>query len=262
MDRTLGPRLKVERAKEHIVQLHAAIEKFVASDPYTHFTEDDPETGDLIYRVTVEPHANEGLGDLAVIAGDAVHNLRSALDLLMWQLVDASGGKPGRHTTFPIARSEKKFVSGSARCIKGASPAVQQLVAELKPYKGGHDALWRLHSLDATDKHRLLLTVGATHTETVYRFTLFGVEMGPYHVAMNDPAVLLEDRAEIGRIPASARDYFEQQPKPEFTVYVALREPEIPRGDALLPALYQLTGAVTEIIDLFAPFLAARDAPV
>ena len=31
-----------------------ARQEFVATDPYTHFAEDEAETGDLVYRVTVE----------------------------------------------------------------------------------------------------------------------------------------------------------------------------------------------------------------
>jgi hypothetical protein len=79
-DRLIGPRLKVRRANEHIEELDAARQDFIDTDPYVTFSENDPETGDLVYKVTVEPHAAEGLRDLSVIAGDAVHNLRSALE--------------------------------------------------------------------------------------------------------------------------------------------------------------------------------------
>jgi hypothetical protein len=48
-------------------------------------------------------------GEIGVIAGDAVHNLRSALDHLAWQLALLNTAKPHPRTQFPIARSESEF---------------------------------------------------------------------------------------------------------------------------------------------------------
>jgi len=53
-DRLIGPRLKIKRADKHVADLEMARQEFVATDPYTHFAEDEAETGDLVYRVTVE----------------------------------------------------------------------------------------------------------------------------------------------------------------------------------------------------------------
>jgi hypothetical protein len=34
--------------------------------------------------------------DISPIIGDAIHNLRTALDYLMWQLVESGGGVPDK----------------------------------------------------------------------------------------------------------------------------------------------------------------------
>lgn len=44
-----------------------------------------------------------------MLVGDYVHNVRSALDHVVWQLVIANRGAPGRHTQFPIALTEKHW---------------------------------------------------------------------------------------------------------------------------------------------------------
>jgi hypothetical protein len=256
MDRLIGPRLKIARANKHIAEFETARQEFIASDPYTRFSEEDPQTGDLVYRITVEPHAAEGLRDLAIIVGDVVHNLRSSLDLLAWQLVEAHplGKAPDRFTAFPIWERESQFINGGAGYMDGAHPHAVMVMRSLKPYKGGNATLYRLHRLDATDKHRLLLTVGASPSETLYHFTV-GTYTRWVRIAPVRGTVLLEDGAEIFRVPAEAREYFERQPEPEFSLRIALQETETPLALEITSALDQLLGTAAEIIDLFEPFL-------
>lgn len=251
--RLVGPLAKLERAKAHIDNFDAARDEFIATDPYVRWTKDDPKFGDLVYYIEVKPHAAEGLRDLSLITGDAVHNLRSALDLLAWQLVEAHSGKPGDGTMFPIWHSEGQFLGGGPGRMRGAHPDAIKALRGLNPYKGGNESLWRLNRLDATDKHRLLLAVGAMHTETVLRFTLWGESR--WQTIPNPGLRALEDGAEIFRIPRSAREYFEDQPDPEFSFVIALREPETPDFldmDIALDSLWTYTGF---IIELFEPFL-------
>lgn len=84
-------RLKIERAKKHIREFEQRLEAFRLRNPYGFMREDDPNTGERIYKVRVseEPPVE----DLALIAGDAIHQTRSALDHLAWQLVEANGRK-------------------------------------------------------------------------------------------------------------------------------------------------------------------------
>lgn len=41
---------------------------------------------------------------------------------------------------------------------KGMCPKAIKAIDALKPYKGGNDALWRIHELDNIDKHCALFT--------------------------------------------------------------------------------------------------------
>ena len=152
-DELIGARLKVDRAKQHVLDLHSDIRIFLDSDPYTILVENDAKTGDEVYRVQV--NANPPL-DWGVRLGEILHNLRSALDLLAWQLVVEGQAAPTSKTAFPISNTAKQFRSRGLRKVKGASDRSIRLVEALKPYQGGNDALWWLHKLSIEDKHHLL----------------------------------------------------------------------------------------------------------
>src|SRR5258708_7566139 len=91
---------KIERAKEHVRNLVPEISAFWTPARYTIALEDDPHTGDEVFRI----HGNDF--DLparwSCIVGEAIHNLRSALDHLAWQLVLANNNIPNRSAEFPI----------------------------------------------------------------------------------------------------------------------------------------------------------------
>ena len=60
--------------------------------------ESDPNTGDQVFKFRVRAPIPV---DLSLVIGDAVHNLRSALDHLAWQLVLANGQTPTTQTAYP-----------------------------------------------------------------------------------------------------------------------------------------------------------------
>ena len=150
-------RLKIERAKEHIRNLETEVRAFLTTKPYRVGTKHKPETGQLVYYlVDVKPVPLR----IAVMAGDALQNLRSALDHLAWQLVLANGRNPMSRTAFPIYDDLAKYKSESLRQVQGMSNAAIKAIDAVKPYKGGNDTLWRLHRLNNVDKHRFVITAG------------------------------------------------------------------------------------------------------
>jgi hypothetical protein len=79
-------RLKVERARSHIDALATEISRFSHSSPYLVVIED---SGPKLKRTSPIP------GPVFTILGDAVHNLRSALDHLAYELVDLETTRTG-----------------------------------------------------------------------------------------------------------------------------------------------------------------------
>jgi hypothetical protein len=110
-----------------------------------------------------------------MLTGDAVHNLRSALDHLAWSLAGASAD---RHTEFPIFIDEAKFRDKGRTKMRGMPSQAKKIIKSLQPYKRPHglpeekEPLWLLQSLDIEDKHRTLNLVAS------------GV-MGRLHVSTN-----------------------------------------------------------------------------
>jgi hypothetical protein len=193
---------------------------------------------------------------LGLITGDIIHNLRSCLDHLAWQLVDANGGKPSSHTMFPIFEdptAPTDYKSRIERILKGASPDAIKLVQSLHPYKGGNDGLYALHRLDITDKHRLLITVGIVATAITIYTAQIDINRPPNMPRLSVPMELwppfgtfpLEDGAEIHRIsPASFADArLEVDMNPEFKMQIAFGEHGVFEGEPLVAAPTVLSSA-------------------
>jgi hypothetical protein len=81
-------------------------------------------------------------------------------------MVEANHGTITRLTGFPIFESFAKYDEprGAARKIDGIPQLAAEAIHRLKPYEGGNETLWILHSLNNVDKHRLLLMIGVIPT--------------------------------------------------------------------------------------------------
>jgi hypothetical protein len=127
--------------------------------------------------------------------GDAVHNLRSALDHLACDLVRLNGGNDDDRAYFPISiKSEMAFENklkvGNNNKINDACSPVLNAIRALRPYwegspgmlenedearphpfsaerldSGGNWGLAMLHELDIIDKHRLVIATGQLSTD-------------------------------------------------------------------------------------------------
>lgn len=175
-DPLLGPKLKLEWAKRHINELKATIGEFFESEPYELVHEVDSQTGENVYRLRV--HKSVPV-ELSAILGDAVHNLRAALDQLVCTLIRLNSNFPKGMQGFPIATSGEDYESFVRKRIAGVSTKVERLIFRLKPYRGGNRRLWLLHQLDILDKHDGILPVSAAHAMTLIRYTMPGMFVGP-----------------------------------------------------------------------------------
>jgi hypothetical protein len=121
---------------------------------------------------------------IAVVVGDAVHNLRAALDNAVYASArDASCGRlderAQRELEFPVLGIGTKadFDKRARRTLVGVPEAVRQVVENEQPYRWNTDEhpdahryhwLWQVHDLDRIDKHRrLALTAAAVRHPAV-----------------------------------------------------------------------------------------------
>lgn len=170
MDRFLGAKLKVQRAQEHIQNLGRMLEAFQDTDFYSVSINENPKTGHKALSVRI----TKALPEIApLVIGDAIHNLRAALDLLAYETVSAITGEEAPKVYFPFSskRENLKDAKGYG-AIQAASPEVARFITDtIQPYETGNRALWGLNKLDILDKHRLLIPTGQVTQISVTRFT-------------------------------------------------------------------------------------------
>jgi len=206
-------RIKIQRAKDHIANLRREKDAWIGRKPYRLTSNVNTKGGKIMLNINViEPIPDQ----FSAIMGDAIHNLRSALDHLVWALVIANGETPTEVNQFPINYNLASLEKAIPKCLKGVDPKAISAIKKLQPHKGGYgnpgnEILWSLYDLDRIDKHRMILLVGAAHTKTQLRFSIGyppqkGFRwIGPPIVAANQAlAVPVEDGktvAEIDIIP-------------------------------------------------------------
>jgi hypothetical protein len=250
--------VKVERAQEHLASLSAEVQLYLESKPYAVSAKRDPESRRLIYFVaSVRPTPQR----LSALLGDTIHNLRSALDHLVYQIVWVGTGKsPSSHVYFPIADDRTKYLEQRRRQLKGAQPAAVATLDALNPYKGGNDELWQLHKLNNVDKHRVLITAGSA-----FQSVNIGAHMGREmrkHLALSPmgekfsemPLLDLFIRPADRMFPLKADDELfidgpdaELNDKLEFRFEVAFGEPGVAFGVPIVETLASLVKLVASI---------------
>jgi hypothetical protein len=249
-DRIRGVRLKIERAKEHVRDLDAAIGDFLRDEPYRLGAKPHPVVEinhTTLYVAEVKPAP----GRLSLLMGDAIHNLRSALDHLAWQLVEAGGGRPDRNTYFPICDTAQQYASAIGKGeIQKITPEARDIIQSVQPYVTVEQTLWLIQHLDIVDKHRLLLTV-------VSAMNRWGVDLARgarvwFHEDRFVPLVVGE---EITNLPTSTYET-QQHEVYKLGLEVAFAESEIPEGELVLYTLNQMVTFVDGLVSGFEPFLA------
>jgi len=203
---------KVDRAEFHLNEINAALKVVWGSKPEADHiaTKINPYWYEV--GVTV-PEVEPVRPTLPLMIGDCIHNLRSALDHLAWQL-SVNNNAPlsaAEKTFFPICLT-KSGKAGFDKLVKTrimpfVSPAALAAIEESQPY-AAYDIpeeadIWVLHKLDIVDKHRLLLIAGQHCAVTEFTFTF--PNHVPFHqVIPNSQWKPMEHGAEIIRfqIPA------------------------------------------------------------
>jgi hypothetical protein len=160
----VSARLKLERARKHIADIDAEISNLL-SDKFTSISiaHDAAIGGDYIQIET------KGLPpSIGLMAGDAVNNLRSALDHMVSQMVfEKTGTRPG-HVKYPIYPTrqdlEGSVVNNPKAKVKLAGDKfMDYLTNDAMPYKGGNESYLALNDLANMDKHEIIVPhVGVT----------------------------------------------------------------------------------------------------
>lgn len=232
-------RLKVERGETHLISLRAPIDTFLERHPKVVESYIESDTGEKIYRL--QRALQKPPAELSPIVGDTLHNFRSALDHLMWEVVQRCGGMPIEGITqFPIFESIDAFRDSERirQVLKGVWPEVQTMLERLQPGGGSNPVtemlLASVHHLNIVDKHR------HPNLMTTAHLGLLPVHGRDIHIAREIQDSLfsgvgrVEQSAILGRIP---REHVDVPFVPTFDVAFgegsAAGQPVIPLLDSI-----------------------------
>lgn len=183
--------------------------------------------------------------DIAIHSGVILNELRAILDALACTLALRNSAADVSGTYFPTGKTKEIFESKEIqRKIKKLNEQDKAIVAALRPYAGGNDMLYALHSSDLIRKHqRLIVLSGVTANMKIGSdkgWTLDGskfnfIKGGPEH-PLNEPIAQL------------AHDYhieFEQE------AVVAFSEPAAIKDKPLVATLNEFSSLVESALKLF-----------
>ena len=152
---------KLERANEHIKQLQIETEALIDLAPYRTIPEGDPhalqEFKQMLGGIVIPPR-------ISILAGEAIHQTRSALDHVAATLVATNAGCVVLETQFPIYIYRPACEKDSLRYeghIRGMPRTAKALIDGLQPFNAGvrrhNHPLALLKRLNNRDKHHALL---------------------------------------------------------------------------------------------------------
>ena len=235
-------RRKIARAKDHIADLERHVVAFENCGAYKTVAETDPNfPNKLVHKIKVI----KPLPDvLAVVAGEAAHHLRSALDCAGYEVAVASGKVAPKNCMFPFARD----VDNLKTSLGNAKDIPQEILAVMcafQPYKGGDDLLWALNQIDICDKHKMLTPVGiaVTRGNTVELKYLADRDF-----AIEFPQPPRWDSAKKEIITAITTPIRNLQLKSEFTLLIAFDDIDVVKGQEAVPVLNALASKVESIV--------------
>ncbi len=150
-------RAKIKRADKHIGEL----EKLIADLPnsYVSRVEVDTELSNetLIHDVVDK---DQLLIDIALMIGDAVHNLKCALDYAWIKTIErAAPTAISNFAKFPVypTREDLEAALRGREIHISCRRLFDLMLDEIRPYYGANFAVWEIYVLDKRDKHRLLI---------------------------------------------------------------------------------------------------------
>lgn len=157
---------RLARAEELATSARDVAKNYETSGKVRIVKEVDGDAVQLHLRVSAPPPPR-----LALLVGEAVHQLRASLDNLVVILADQSAGSrlsadEARHLQFPIASTAEAFV-GSTRQLRGLREDFIDRIEEVQPYhllsyshgeaapiRADQEPLAELRELSNHDKHR------------------------------------------------------------------------------------------------------------
>jgi hypothetical protein len=166
-------KLKLDWARQQIDNANVVWNKFLEND-FCSISIEQQMVGNELGDVLMIDGKRQPPPALGLAIGDAIHNLRCALDHAIWEMLSGKNNDasfPMHETrenladsfiTATVAVGQKTKKPGRNAYLERAFPGVNDLfVNQIKPYLGGNTPLWLIGKIDNIDKHRSIIpTIG------------------------------------------------------------------------------------------------------
>jgi hypothetical protein len=172
-----SPRAKIKRANHHLEQIDIAIGQLWAAESQNIPAPAPCHKMEGNHLIVFRAHSAPLDPSLSLTVGDFIHNTRSALDYLVFQLaiLNNASVEAASRVSFPACLTRGEFRNAVRHKIAPfiGSAALAE-IEKLQPYSTGdeeRDILWVLSQLDIIDKHRLLIVTKSKVRPTGFTIT-------------------------------------------------------------------------------------------
>jgi hypothetical protein len=178
--------------------------------------------------------------DIGDICGETAQALRNSLDNAGYEVAVGSGVVDPKYSAFPFARTRSQMVSALGRS-KDLPKEIQSLFVGFQPFTGGDDLLWALNEMCNTDKHKMVIPIGAPLIRTGVSLESTG------WFTMPDPHVWDREKNEMEMVTlargSKLKAHFEMR------ITVSINGIEHVDGAAVLDVLHAQIETVKRILD-------------
>lgn len=150
-------RIKLNRASRVMLRLQRDKASYEERSPRTMETIKEGDMVNFVFRV-VEEMPDE----IPALASAAIHNLRSCLDSIAWDVSRKTKSTlPETQITFTVRETKANLLSTDVqkKILRTGGKDWLDFINRISPCEDGNEVLWILHRLDIMDKHRDLIEV-------------------------------------------------------------------------------------------------------
>ena len=256
---TISINIKLLHAKKLLNRLNSEIEEFKKENPYSTYPSENSKTGDWEIRLKINKKMPS---DWSAQVGDIIHNLRSVLDLLIYQLFLSNKQSPHRDSGFPVCVKKSDFLNDGLKKIQGIDLKATETIKQLRPYKRGNKRLYQLHQLDITDKHKITIGVGGSHESVIIDFSEMFNNLGNFKTII--PSMPIGIRPADNQLPLKNGDAlfavkkgnnFEHFKNTKNNLNISFGDGRILNGEPMMPTLKEFMQLTEDIVNKLSPII-------
>jgi hypothetical protein len=262
-DPLLGPRLKLDRAYHHLIELKRAEREYFDTNPAQIVFDTETQPGHKLAKITLCHKPPE---IMHVVAGELIYQLRSALDQIAVCFAKLSKGPADpKSVYFPTGTNFRNFV----KSCKGADRKgkligklrhidcdLRKAIMRTRPYNGGNEVLRAVFLMANIDKHMELIAMGTIgRLELMRSVNISGAKTG---FISSDPGDLNEGIVFSVLLPEGT--ITPNNPNSEIRVSGQITLGDVPpyEGKLLVPFLESMADEVTRVHSDFQRLLERR----